>query len=54
MGFTIPGGSEILKRYQLFMSQLPDFCEKLKLTVDEIIFNDYTAIVSEWLEQNPN
>jgi hypothetical protein len=50
---TIPGGTEILRRYRLFRSQLPVFCEKLKLTMDEMVFNDYTAIVWEWLKLNP-
>lgn len=50
---TIPGGSEILRRYRLFRLQLPIFCEKLKLTMDEMVFNDYTAIVWEWLKLNP-
>ena len=49
---TIPGGKEILRRYRLFKSALPDICEGLKLTIDEMIFNDYTAIVYEWLRGN--
>jgi hypothetical protein len=49
---TIPGGKEILRRYRLFKSALPDICEGLKLTIDEMIFNDYTAIVYEWLRSN--
>lgn len=49
---TIPGGKEILRRYRLFKSALPDICEGLKLTIDEMIFNDYTAVVYEWLRGN--
>jgi hypothetical protein len=50
---TIPGGSEILRRYRLFISELPNLCGKLKLTVDEMTFNDYTSIIPVWLKQNP-
>lgn len=50
---TIPGGTEIFRRYRKFISELPVICKGLKLTIDEMIFNDYTDIVSEWLKQNP-
>jgi len=50
---TIPGGAEIFRRYNKFTSELPAICKGLKLTVDEMTFNDYTDIVSEWLKQNP-
>jgi hypothetical protein len=51
---TIPGGKEILRRYRLFTSELPFICKRLKLTIDEMIFNDYINIISEWLKGNPN
>jgi hypothetical protein len=51
---TIPGGKEILRRYLLFKSELPRLCKKVKLTVDEMIYNDYTNIVSIWLRGNPS
>jgi len=50
---TIPGGKEILKRYRLFSSELPGICEEFKITADEMIFNDYTHIVFQWLKRNP-
>lgn len=50
---TILGGIEIAKRYRIFRAELPDLCKSLGLTVDELIFNDYTAIVSKWLISNP-
>lgn len=50
---TILGGKEIAKRYRIFRAELPDLCKSLGLTVDELIFNDYTAIVSKWLISNP-
>lgn len=40
---TIPGGKEILRRYHLFTSELPIICKRLRLTVDEMIFNDYIS-----------
>jgi len=50
---TIPGGKEILRRYRLFKMELSTLCEKMKLAVDEMIFNDYTHIVFQWLKRNP-
>ena len=49
----LPGGKKILERYNDFRSQLPTLCEKSGLTIDEMIFNDYTTITSEWLQANP-
>ena len=51
---TIPGGKEILRRYRLFISELPALCKEIKITIDEMIFNDYTNIVSLWLNENPS
>lgn len=50
---TIPGGEEILRRYRLFRSELPSLCKKIKLTIDEMVFNDYINIISVWLKENP-
>jgi len=49
---TIPGGEEIWRRYQVFRKDLPLLCKELRLLVREIVFNDYTNLVSVWLEQN--
>lgn len=51
---TIPGGKEILRRCRLFKSELPALCKEIKITIDEMIFNDYTNIVSLWLNENPS
>lgn len=51
---TIPGGKEILRRYRQFTSYLPVICKRLKLSTDEMTFNDYINIVSEWLKENPS
>jgi len=50
---TIPGGKEILRRYRLFKMELSTLCEKMKLEIDEMVFNDYTNIVFQWLKCNP-
>jgi hypothetical protein len=50
---SIPGGKEILRRYRQFKSELPNLCKRVKLTIDEMIFNDYAAVVYEWLSNNP-
>ncbi len=50
---TIPGGTEILRRYRLFISDLPSLCDKLKLTSDEMNFNDYADLIGVWLKRNP-
>jgi hypothetical protein len=51
---TIPGGSEIKRRFDLFNSELPVMCKRLKLEVNELTYNDYTTFVSEWLKNNTN
>jgi hypothetical protein len=33
--------------------ELPTLCKKMKLAIDEMIFNDYTHIVFQWLKRNP-
>lgn len=37
-----------------FKAELPRLCEGLKLSADEMIFNDYTNLVSIWLKENPH
>jgi hypothetical protein len=53
-GVILPGGKKILERYCNFTFKLPDLCEKVGLTIDEILFNDYTALIFEWLNENPS
>ncbi len=50
---TIPGATEIIKRYTHFQKEFPVLCRDFKLTVDEVTYNDYATIVSLWLRQNP-
>ena len=49
---TIPGGSEILRRFTQFESDLPDMCEAIPIELDELTYNDYSNFVSEWLVAN--
>jgi len=46
---TIPGGREIYRRYRLFRKELPELCKEIRIDEDELTFNDYTNIVSDWL-----
>lgn len=48
----IPGGKVIGERYESFRAQLPILSAELKLTEDELTFNDYTWIVAVWLTRN--
>jgi hypothetical protein len=50
--FSIPSGSVIWSRYQDFEKDLPPLCKELRLEPDELIFNDYVLLVSEWLKLN--
>jgi hypothetical protein len=48
---TIPGGTEIHRRYRRFLDRLPGICNALRLETEEITFNDFADIVSIWLEE---
>lgn len=49
-GAMIPGGAKIYRRYAAFQKQLPVLCRRLGLRKRELIFNDFTTLVSEWLK----
>lgn len=49
---TITGGTEVARRYKLFQKELPDVCTLLRMTVDDLGFNDYAGIVSSWIKSN--
>lgn len=51
---TIPGGSYILKRYRLFKGELPFMCQAIPIETNELTYNDYRNLISEWLFQNIN
>jgi hypothetical protein len=48
---TIPGGTEIIRRYKQFNVVLPEICAECRKTVDELNFNDYCLLVSDWLKE---
>lgn len=47
---TIPSGSIIWDHYQEFIEKLPQTAREARLIVEELIFNDYTLLVAQWLE----
>ncbi len=51
---TIPGGIEILRRFSLFKSELPELCAAVPIEVSELTFNDYTNFISVWLQDTSN
>ena len=51
---TIPSGSIIGERYQEFMRDLPQLAQAFQLEVEELIFNDYTFMLTEWLKTQAN
>ena len=51
---TIPSGSIIWSHFQGFLSALPLVAQQVELEVDELVFNDYTFLVAEWLKTKEN
>ena len=51
---TIPSGSIIWERYQKFRQELPQIAQAFQLEVEELIFNDYTFVLAEWLKTQVN
>lgn len=49
---TIPGGTDITRRYKQFLIDLPELCAACRKTIDELTFNDYCLLVSDWLKEN--
>lgn len=47
----IPSGESIWTRYQEFQSDLPSMAKKRQLDANRLIFNDYIALVTGWLEE---
>lgn len=48
----IPGARRMVERYGLFRQELPELCRRSQLDPDDLIFNDYTTCVAEWLKEN--
>ncbi len=51
---TIPGGSYILRGYRLFKGKLSSMCRVIPIEIDELTYNDYRNLISEWLVQDIN
>lgn len=49
---AIPGGSAMVGRFIQFQEELPLLCSELELERSELIFNDYTTLIAEWLKEN--
>jgi hypothetical protein len=49
-----PDGSEIARRYAVFVSELPAICAVLKLKADKLTFKNHVQIVVRWLKRNPH
>lgn len=49
---TIPSGSIVWRRYQTFLRKLPQTAVELRLDAEDLIFNDYAAVIAKWLEKN--
>ena len=51
---TIPSGSIIWESYEEFTEKLPQTAREARLIAEELIFNDYTWMVAQWLETKGN
>ena len=51
---SIPGGSIIWRRYRDFRRDLPQTAREYQLTVEDLIFNDYSLVITRWLETKAN
>ncbi|MGA7614492.1 MAG: hypothetical protein WBX15_04860 [Thermoanaerobaculia bacterium] len=52
MGSLVPSGAVIYRRYEAFLAQLPAWCEELGYEPEELVFNDRTTLVVQWLREN--
>lgn len=48
----IPGGKEIIRRFNLFKEDLPILCSKIPIAIDELGYNDYAELIELWLKEN--
>lgn len=46
---TIPGGRAICNHYNKFRSVLPKLCKEAKYDQDDLTFNDYCFLISDWI-----
>jgi hypothetical protein len=50
--YRYPTWKKIAKRYREFSKELPSYSEALSQDPEDLTFNDYSAIVSDWLKLN--
>lgn len=50
---VLPGPAQMVKRYGRFGGQLPAILRRAGIKPKELIYNDYTTFVVEWLKANP-
>lgn len=46
----LPGGAAIYGRYEVFRTDLPEICSKLKLDLAQLTFADFSYTIAQWLE----
>jgi len=51
-GIILPSGSRMVQRFEHFQRELPLVCDALGLDRNDLIFNDYSTVSSEWLKLN--
>jgi hypothetical protein len=51
-GIIFPSGARMVERFGQFQRALPLLCAELGLDRNELIFNDYSTVASEWLKFN--
>ena len=51
-GVMLPGGKMIAERYHRFEATLPDILEEAGIEPAELIYNDYTTFLVQWLDEN--
>jgi hypothetical protein len=52
-GISVGGGQSLIDEYEVFLSEFPQICERLKLKVEEMVFSDFNAIVSGYVTALP-
>lgn len=48
---SIPGGNAITGRFQDFLKDYPAICKNAKLELNEVVYNDFSGFVSDWLRE---
>ncbi len=49
---TLPGGTEIIRHYRMFQSDLPKVCSAFALDPDRLTFLDLSKIITGWLRKD--